>query len=29
MIWKINGTEETDKPDEFCDDCKFLILSND
>jgi len=28
MICKICGSEETENPDEICDDCKFYIINN-
>jgi len=29
MICKICCTNETDNPDDICDDCKVLIISNE
>jgi len=29
MICKICGVNETDNPDEICDDCKFSMISTD
>ena len=29
MICEICGVNDTDNPDEICDDCKFSIISND
>ena len=29
MICKICGVNETDNPDDICDDCKVSIISND
>ncbi len=28
MIYKICGVNETDNPDEICDDCKFSMISS-